>query len=132
MTMQEYCMCLFEIVKLNIILILLYSNGKLDPWSRGGFLESVSESVVAILIDEGAHHLDLRSSNPADPPSVIKAREQEKTIIRGWINKYTSKIVEHNTYHLMFENHLGKTLMPHLHCRRQTRTRIPVLYGNKE
>ena len=119
------------VLKLDIFPISFYSNGKLDPWSRGGFLESVSESVVAILIDEGAHHLDLRSSNPADPPSVIKAREQEKTIIRSWINKYTNKILD-STYHLMFEDHLGKTLIPHLRCRKQTRTRIPVLYRNME
>ena len=98
------------ILKFNILPISHCSNGKLDPWSRGGFLESISKSIVAIVIDEGAHHLDLRSSNPADPPSVIRAREQEKNIIRGWIKEYKNKISEHNTYHLMFENHSGNVL----------------------
>ncbi len=64
------------------------SNGKLDPWSGGGFLKSVSDSVVAILIEDGAHHLDLRSSNPADPKSVIKARKKEKEYIEKWIKQY--------------------------------------------
>ena len=87
---------------------LFFSNGKLDPWSRGGFLESVSETVVAIVIDEGAHHLDLRSSNPADPPSVIKARDQEKTLTHDWIKEYNLKRLKHTTLHLMIEDHFGK------------------------
>ena len=51
-----------------------FSNGLLDPWSSGGILRSVSKTVVSLIIPEGAHHLDLRGSNPHDPPSVIKTR----------------------------------------------------------
>jgi len=66
---------------------IIFSNGVLDPWSGGGLLKSVSSSIIAILIDQGAHHLDLRSSNPADPPSVIAARETEKSYISKWIRQ---------------------------------------------
>lgn len=33
--------------------------GLFDPWSVFGQLEDVSDSVVAVIIPEGAHHLDL-------------------------------------------------------------------------
>ena len=64
------------------------SNGLLDPWSAGGVKTRLSESLVAILIPDGAHHLDLRGSNPSDPPSVLEARQKEKAIVQSWIEKY--------------------------------------------
>ncbi|XP_077986758.1 dipeptidyl peptidase 2-like [Glandiceps talaboti] len=67
---------------------IVFSNGNLDPWRRGGVNASVSKSLVAILVEGGAHHLDLRFSNPADPPSVIKARQQEIQNIKQWIQEF--------------------------------------------
>ena len=40
---------------IKIIIIKL-----LDPWHNGGPLIDISETVVAVIIAEGAHHLDLR------------------------------------------------------------------------
>ena len=73
------------------IFYLLSSNGLLDPWSAGGVLKSVSDSLVAILIEDGAHHLDLRHSNPKDPPSVLEARKQERAYFAKWIADYRKK-----------------------------------------
>lgn len=69
----------------DAVLIFTGSNGLLDPWSTGGVLQNVSDSVVAVIIPEGAHHLDLRGANKADPPSVVEARRIEKEHIARWI-----------------------------------------------
>jgi len=65
---------------------IVWSNGKLDPWSGGGVRQDVSDT-VAVFIEDGAHHLDLRAPNPKDPKSVIDARQIEELYIRQWINE---------------------------------------------
>ena len=60
---------------------IVFSNGLLDPWSSGSILKTAG-GITAVIIPEGAHHLDLRASNPADPVSVIAARKMEKKHIR--------------------------------------------------
>lgn len=60
----------------------------MDPWASGGVLENISDTVVAILIEGAAHHLDIRASNPNDPPSVVKARAAEVTYIQKWIEEH--------------------------------------------
>ncbi|TSN57754.1 Lysosomal Pro-X carboxypeptidase [Bagarius yarrelli] len=69
---------------------IIFSNGGLDPWMSGGVTKSFSESLVAILIPDGAHHLDLRFNNEYDPPSVLLARELEVKYFKQWIKQYKS------------------------------------------
>lgn len=84
---------------------IIFTNGLLDPWSSGGVLKSSGNGIVAIIIPEGAHHLDLRGSNPADPVSVIQARKQERAYIGKWIKnsnmgkfKISNKIIRKGTF----------------------------------
>ncbi|KAM3177792.1 hypothetical protein ACTXT7_003849 [Hymenolepis weldensis] len=67
---------------------IVFSNGNLDPWMKGGVLKDVSKTVIALQISGGAHHLDLRGANPADPPSVKIARQTEVEAISSWLAAY--------------------------------------------
>lgn len=71
---------------------IVFTNGGYDPWSAFGILKDVNPTVVAILIPEGAHHLDLMFSHPADPPSVVTARAKILQHISQWIKEYTDKM----------------------------------------
>lgn len=67
--------------------VVFFSNGNLDPWMSGGVTRSLSESLVAIMIDRGAHHLDLRYNSEFDPESVIKTRALEVSYFKQWIKQ---------------------------------------------
>eukprot|EP01113_Clastostelium_recurvatum_P016817 TRINITY_DN1972_c0_g1_i6.p1 TRINITY_DN1972_c0_g1~~TRINITY_DN1972_c0_g1_i6.p1 ORF type:complete len:512 (+),score=108.88 TRINITY_DN1972_c0_g1_i6:41-1537(+) len=70
---------------------IIFSNGNLDPWSSGGVTTSYGETIVAIIIENGAHHLDLRAPNSADPASVTQARQQEIDLLTKWLKQATAK-----------------------------------------
>ncbi|XP_063685049.1 dipeptidyl peptidase 2-like [Bolinopsis microptera] len=81
---------------------IIFSNGLLDPWHAGGVLEDVNPTVKAIIIAEGAHHLDLRGSNKDDPMSVILARNQEVALIAEWLGqKATDNFTEDDSANLV-------------------------------
>eukprot|EP00615_Pteridomonas_danica_P000926 CAMPEP_0114356294 /NCGR_PEP_ID=MMETSP0101-20121206/20855_1 /TAXON_ID=38822 ORGANISM="Pteridomonas danica, Strain PT" /NCGR_SAMPLE_ID=MMETSP0101 /ASSEMBLY_ACC=CAM_ASM_000211 /LENGTH=549 /DNA_ID=CAMNT_0001498657 /DNA_START=28 /DNA_END=1677 /DNA_ORIENTATION=+ len=89
---------------------LIWSNGLLDPWSGGGFLIEPSTSTststsramsssddqgnVWISMPSGAHHLDLRGPNDADPSDVTDARGIEEEVMKGWIDDYDQKTTQ--------------------------------------
>lgn len=67
---------------------VIFSNGLLDPWSGGGVLQNISESVIALVTEEGAHHIDLRASTGNDPSWLLEQRESEIKLIKSWIGDY--------------------------------------------
>ncbi|GJN38955.1 hypothetical protein PR202_gb28041 [Eleusine coracana subsp. coracana] len=73
---------------------IIFSNGMRDPWSRGGVLKNISSSIIALVTEKGAHHLDFRSETKDDPDWVIEQRRQEVQIIQGWIDQYNQDMVE--------------------------------------
>ena len=83
---------------------IVWSNGLLDPWSGGGvyppgggidgpMVQNITAdgSQIALLLDLGAHHLDLFFSNPADPPCAVQAREIEAKMIERWAQEWRAK-----------------------------------------
>lgn len=71
---------------LNASSNIFFSNGEMDPWHSGGVLVNISDTLLASLMPEAAHHLDLMFSNPFDPPSVTTTRQMQRDAIQGWIN----------------------------------------------
>ncbi|KDP38645.1 hypothetical protein JCGZ_03998 [Jatropha curcas] len=67
---------------------IIFSNGMQDPWSRGGVLKNISSSIIALVTDKGAHHVDFRSSMKDDPYWLRELRSQEVEIISKWIDEY--------------------------------------------
>ncbi|XP_055972155.1 lysosomal Pro-X carboxypeptidase [Sorex fumeus] len=67
---------------------IIFSNGELDPWMGGGVTSDITDTLVAIMIPEGAHHLDLRASNHFDPVSVLLARSLEVKYMKQWIQDF--------------------------------------------
>lgn len=67
---------------------IIFSNGLLDPWSGGSVLEDVSETIVALVTEKGAHHLDLRAATAEDPDWLVEQRATEIKLIQGWLNDY--------------------------------------------
>ena len=73
------------------VFIFIFSNGLRDPWSSGGIVKTISDSILSVIIPEGAHHLDLRGANKLDPKSVVDARNVHRDNIQKWINKASLK-----------------------------------------
>jgi lysosomal Pro-X carboxypeptidase len=77
---------------------IVFSNGLLDPWSGGGVLEDISSSIVALVVPEGAHHLDLRAATESDPNWLVQQRAMEIRYISKWLaevyrdKKQTTKV----------------------------------------
>ena len=68
------------------------SNGQLDPWRAAGIQAlppgASQSSMIIRTIKDAAHHLDLRSSHPLDPESVIEVRKEEKEAMHSWIKEW--------------------------------------------
>ena len=48
---------------------------------------SADGSQIALVLDLGAHHLDLMFSHPSNPPCFAEARKIEKARITQWIQE---------------------------------------------
>jgi len=71
---------------------IVFSNGGLDPWSTGGIVKDISDSVITCFMKDGAHHIDLRAAEAADPADVVGCRNVHKKSITRWIEKFRKQL----------------------------------------
>lgn len=71
---------------------IIFSNGLKDPWSSGGVLYDLSDSLVALPTINGTHCQDLMLATETDPAWLVHQRKQEVEIIQGWITQYYADI----------------------------------------
>ncbi|KAK4440668.1 Lysosomal Pro-X carboxypeptidase [Sesamum alatum] len=67
---------------------IIFSNGLKDPYSSGGVLEDISNSIRAVTTLNGSHCLDILYPEKTDPKWLIEQRNTEMKIIEEWINQY--------------------------------------------
>ena len=67
----------------------MFSNGLLDPWSSGGVLQNISESLVAVIIPEGAHHLDVRAALPSEPCLGHQVHRLHESLTLSFLSRHS-------------------------------------------
>jgi lysosomal Pro-X carboxypeptidase len=71
---------------------IVFSNGLYDPWSAFGVMANVSDSVVAVLVPDGAHHSDLMYARPDDSAALTEARATIMRHVRRWVEQHSLRI----------------------------------------
>ncbi|XP_020230955.2 lysosomal Pro-X carboxypeptidase [Cajanus cajan] len=67
---------------------IIFSNGLRDPYSSGGVLKNISDTLVAVHTVNGSHCLDILRALETDPVWLVEQRKKEVDIIKGWITQY--------------------------------------------
>ncbi|KAF7123486.1 hypothetical protein RHSIM_Rhsim12G0167100 [Rhododendron simsii] len=67
---------------------IIFSNGLRDPYSSGGVLENLSDTLLAVHTVKGSHCLDILTATKTDPQWLIDQRKVEVKIIEGWFETY--------------------------------------------
>ena len=65
------------------------ANRLQDMWAGGSILTNISDTVVAINLENGAHHSDLYHRAPSpdlDTPDVTEAFNQIQNLLAKWLN----------------------------------------------
>ncbi|XP_039057511.1 lysosomal Pro-X carboxypeptidase-like isoform X2 [Hibiscus syriacus] len=75
---------------------MIFFNGLRDPWSGGGVLKNISKTIVAIVAEQGAHHVDIRFATKEDPKWLRDVRQMEINIISKWISEYYDDLAHHS------------------------------------
>ncbi|KAF3957968.1 hypothetical protein CMV_017069 [Castanea mollissima] len=72
---------------------IIFSNGLRDPYSTGGVLDNISDTIVAVSTVNGSHCLDILFAKESDPDWLVMQRKVEVRIIEQWITKYYADLL---------------------------------------
>ncbi|EOA20470.1 hypothetical protein CARUB_v10000782mg [Capsella rubella] len=75
---------------------IIFSNGLSDPYSVGGILEDISDTIVAITTKNGSHCQDIGLKSKDDPEWLVMQREKEIKILDSWISTYQKDLRDLN------------------------------------
>jgi Serine carboxypeptidase S28 len=72
---------------------ILFTNGLQDMWSGGSYLQNVSDTVIAINFENGAHHSDLlyRGPTDSDTDDVREGFVQIEETLALWLRELKQK-----------------------------------------
>jgi lysosomal Pro-X carboxypeptidase len=75
---------------------IVFTSGGFDPQSSMCIANNLSESLTALLIPKGGHHLDLMFSHEADPEGVRAVRKRQMREIERWISEFGTEPMAKN------------------------------------
>jgi len=72
---------------------ILFTNGLNDGWSVGGIKHNISETLLVLNFDNGAHHSDLSAIGPSDRDTVDirNGFVQITSILKGWLDSLSQR-----------------------------------------
>lgn len=68
---------------------IIFTNGLNDGWSVGGIQTNLSDTLLALNFENGAHHSDLSGKGPSDrdTPDIQEGFKTIRTILADWLNE---------------------------------------------
>lgn len=88
MTMDEqYLEKEFALSDLTDVTRLVLTNGLNDGWYPTSYETSVSDGVVVLTMENGAHHSDLTHQLQADTTDVERVHTQISELIESWLQE---------------------------------------------
>jgi lysosomal Pro-X carboxypeptidase len=67
---------------------ILFTNGMQDMWIGGSYTEDLSDTILALNFENGAHHSDLSHAGPtdADTDDIKEGFVKIQSILEGWLH----------------------------------------------
>jgi hypothetical protein len=68
---------------------ILFTNGLQDMWSGGSYVEDVSDTVIAMNFENGAHHSDLSHEGPTDKDTedIVQGFSDIADTLEAWLGQ---------------------------------------------